>query len=349
MILSVAFAPVAWAQDRGGPGGGPDASAELDRSGPAPNGDDLSVSVDVDAPGDGATDIGMTDDVASDAIRSESLLEGAPAQGLAAEGANFAPRASTPAEVAAGILSAPLPPAAHQRRGRATAGDPQGDQGVVVVELFTSQGCASCPPADMVMAELAQRRDILALAWHVDYWDYLGWKDEFALPENTDRQEGYALTAGERGVYTPQVIVDGQDTLMHMRPTDLMGMIAKNATRQPAVGIRIAQQGGQQVVDLSPRTAVPGGVAVMLIRYAPGRTVTIKAGENRGRQMTYVNVVLGTELIQRWPAKRALRLRISPRAGATGGFPADTRHALIAQQILPPPRVGPILNAVPLD
>ncbi|PZO66025.1 MAG: DUF1223 domain-containing protein [Paracoccus denitrificans] len=344
--MSVAIGPVAWAQEMGSPGGA-DPASDADRSGPSPNDDDLSVTVDVDAPEGLGTDTGFPSVPMTDGVSAESLLESTPVQG--AGGATVAPRASTPAEVAAGILNTPLPPAAQQRRGRAAAGDPQGDQGVVVVELFTSQGCASCPPADMVMSELAQRRDILALAWHVDYWDYLGWKDEFALPENTDRQEGYALTAGERGVYTPQVIVDGQDTLMHMRPTDLMGMIAKNATRQPAVGIRIAQQGGQQVVDLSPRTAVPGGVAVMLIRYAPERTVTIKAGENRGRQMTYANVVLGTELIQRWPAKRALRLRISPRAGATGGFPSDTRHALIAQQILPPPRVGPILNAVPLD
>ena len=81
----------------------------------------------------------------------------------------------------------------------------------VVVELFTAQGCSTCPPADAAIAALADQPGVLTLSWHVDYWDYLGWPDSFASPPNTVRQEAYAAAAGERGVYTPQIIVDGQD------------------------------------------------------------------------------------------------------------------------------------------
>src|SRR5512140_911562 len=80
-----------------------------------------------------------------------------------------------------------------------------------VLELFTSQGCSSCPPADAVFASYAGRDDVIALSFHVDYWDYLGWNDTFASRENTDRQRSYAATRGDRQVYTPQIVVNGRD------------------------------------------------------------------------------------------------------------------------------------------
>src|SRR6056297_1329329 len=81
----------------------------------------------------------------------------------------------------------------------------------VVVELFTSQGCSSCPPADAMLGELAERDDVIPLALHVDYWDYIGWADIFADPAYTRRQKGYAHATGQRMVYTPQMVIDGQD------------------------------------------------------------------------------------------------------------------------------------------
>ena len=94
----------------------------------------------------------------------------------------------------------------------------------VVVELFTSQGCSSCPPADAMLTMLAGQHDVLPLSFHVDYWDYLGWADSFARPEFTERQSAYAHAVGERSVYTPQMIVDGQDTAVAPGPAQLMGL-----------------------------------------------------------------------------------------------------------------------------
>ena len=82
----------------------------------------------------------------------------------------------------------------------------------VVVELFSSQGCSSCPPADEYLVELAQKRDIIALGWHVDYWDYIGWEDVFAHPAFTERQKAYARALNERMIYTPQFIVNGVES-----------------------------------------------------------------------------------------------------------------------------------------
>lgn len=221
----------------------------------------------------------------------------------------------------------------------------------VVIELFTAQGCSSCPPADRLLADLSGRVDVLPLSWHVDYWDYLGWTDEFALPQNTERQEGYARAVGEQGVYTPQMIVGGQDTLLSVRPAELMALIGDHQGRPAEVMVTATRDGARHVIQLTPRAAIPGGVRVVLVRYAPRREVTVRAGENRGRTVVYANVVLGTQELTRWDAHAPLRLTVSPGGGKAGDMPADTLHAIIAQQALPGKGdlPGPILAAVRLD
>ena len=223
--------------------------------------------------------------------------------------------------------------------------------GPVVVELFTAQGCSSCPPADRMFTGLTARPDVLPLAWHVDYWDYLGWADQFARPENTARQEGYARAVGEQGVYTPQMIVGGQDTALSVRHADLMAMIEDHRARPAAIMVTASDDGPRHVIQLTPRAAIPGGVRVVLVRYAPLREVTIRAGENRGKTVAYANIVLGTEELATWDAHSPLRLTVSPGGGAKGSFPADTLHAILAQQALPGKggMPGPILAAVRLD
>ncbi|HRO14928.1 MAG TPA: DUF1223 domain-containing protein [Paracoccus sp. (in: a-proteobacteria)] len=219
----------------------------------------------------------------------------------------------------------------------------------VVIELSPAQGCSSCPPADELVASLAGRDDVLPLAWHVDYWDYLGWADEFARPENTLRQRAYAEAAGEHGIYTPQIIVDGQDTLISVHQSGLLALIDDHAARPPAVSVTAQPDARGFVIDLMPRAAVPGGVEVTLIRYAPGRRVTIRAGENRGQTLEYANIVLGSEPIARWDARAPLRLTVTAGDRPDDRFPSDTLHAILAQQLMPGGLPGPILAAVRLD
>jgi len=113
--------------------------------------------------------------------------------------------------MAAALAAVTLTPA-----GQANADGP------VVVELFTSQGCSSCPPADKILGELAKRDDVIALSLHVDYWDYLGWKDDFASPAHTARQQGYATALGERMMFTPQMIIGGTDSVVGSRAMELI-------------------------------------------------------------------------------------------------------------------------------
>lgn len=219
----------------------------------------------------------------------------------------------------------------------------------VVVELFTAQGCSSCPPADRLIAGLADAPGVLALTWHVDYWDYLGWTDGFASPAHTARQEGYAAVAGERGVYTPQIIVDGHDTLLGLGRAALQAVIEDHAARPSAVMLTATEEGAAHVIQLTPRAAIPGGVEVTLIRFLPRRSVQVGAGENRGMRLEYRNVVVGAEVLTHWPARAPLRLTIRAGVDADDRFPDDTSHALLVQQALGAGRPGPILAAVRLD
>lgn len=220
----------------------------------------------------------------------------------------------------------------------------------VVVELFTSQGCTACPPADDMLAELSDRPDVLALSWHVDYWDYLGWADEFARPEFTQRQKQYASAAGERSIYTPQILVDGTDTLIDLRPAELMGMINSHLARPVALSVTAQNVNDSYQIELTPRAQLKRGVVLLLVRYAPRRQVEVKAGENRGLTLSYRNIVLGVEQIAHWDGKAPLRLKVSSSAKGGQDFPADTRHAILAQQIgRKGAPAGAILAAVKLD
>lgn len=220
----------------------------------------------------------------------------------------------------------------------------------VVVELFTSQGCTACPPADRMLADLAQRDDILALSWHVDYWDYLGWTDDFARPEFTLRQQAYAHAWGERAIYTPQMIVGGTDTLIALRPAELMALVDMQMTRPVPIMVSTRQQGDDFQIELTPRAPIPDKVAIMLVRYAPLRHVTIKAGENRGIAVAYSNVVLAADRIGEWDGRAALRMNVRPEPGAGDAYPQDTRHVILAQALGRGGQpTGPILAAIRLD
>ena len=188
--------------------------------------------------------------------------------------------------------------------GVAAADSHQG-RPLTVVELFTSQDCSSCPPADAFLGELARRDDVLALSVHVDYWDYIGWKDPFASPKNTQRQRRYAKSLGLRYIYTPQMVIQGAD---HATGSDRARILAKIAqaakTDRVAVGIR--SDGNGLLVR------VPAGAgeeaAVWLAFFDSRQDTEIKRGENSGRTLSYYNVVRSMTRIGTWSG-RALEIR----------------------------------------
>jgi len=170
---------------------------------------------------------------------------------------------------------------------------------VVVVELYTSQGCSSCPPADVLLGELAQRDDVIPLAFHVDYWDYIGWKDEFAHSSHTKRQKGYAYAAGQRTIYTPQMIVGGLDHVVGYKPMQLGKFIQSHSDTMDAVDISLTRQGDAVNVNV-PSVAGMGPLELHFIRYMPKSTVAIRRGENRGRTLDYHNIVTQWQPLGEW-------------------------------------------------
>ena len=170
----------------------------------------------------------------------------------------------------------------------------------VVVELFTSQGCSSCPPADLALAEVADRPDVIALSFGVTYWDELGWKDTFARPEFTARQRAYARRLGS-APYTPEVVAAGRTDSVGNSRARLEALIAKS--RGPAAAAITAAPGSATVTaGVAPR----GGADVWLVRYDP-RTVRVpvKAGENTGKTLPIRNVVRSLTRLGKWDGAQA--------------------------------------------
>ena len=166
-----------------------------------------------------------------------------------------------------------------------------------VVEIFTSQGCSSCPPADKVFGEVIEQNGVIGLAWHVDYWDYLGWKDTFSSPAATSRQRAYARGIGERGVYTPQIIVNG-DTVA--KNSSFRQSIASALSGSLPVSLDAKLSDGSLVV-----TAGDGGGSanLVLVTYDSSQNVPIERGENAGTTVNYRHAVQGVQTIGMWKGK----------------------------------------------
>lgn len=192
------------------------------------------------------------------------------------------------------------------------AGQAAAEERPVVVELFTSQGCSSCPPADAYFETLALRDDVIALSLHVDYWDYIGWEDSFGSPAHSARQRGYAK-AGERTmVYTPQMIINGADDVVGTRFEDVEALIAKHrAAAKDAIDIEVTREGAQVRIAARAEPARPMPIAVKLVRYLPRETVAIAQGENAGKTLTYANVVTEMTELAVWDSRAPLELDLS--------------------------------------
>lgn len=191
--------------------------------------------------------------------------------------------------------------------GGATAALAESQPGVVV-ELYTSQGCSSCPPADALMERVAAEPGVIALALHVDYWDYIGWQDTFGDARFTSRQKAYARAAGERMVYTPQMIVGGQVRLIGHEEEALYQAVAAARAQVPPVALSVTRQGERVRIRATAEPPLAQGVRVQLVRYLPQQTVEIGAGENAGARMTYMNVVTDWQVLGDWPGTAPLEI-----------------------------------------
>jgi hypothetical protein len=165
--------------------------------------------------------------------------------------------------------------------GPASAAEPP-----VVVELFTSQGCDSCPPADAVLGELAGQADVLPLSFHVTYWDRLGWPDTFGMQASTDRQQAYAQRLGLSGLYTPQMVIGGRIDAVGSQRGRVLKAIELLRSR-PESGPAIAIKDGRLELEASPEAPC----TLWLMAFDRVHDVAIGRGENRGRTIRYQNVV----------------------------------------------------------
>jgi len=177
-----------------------------------------------------------------------------------------------------------------------------------VVELFTSQGCSSCPPADKIMGELAEDRSLIVMSLPIDYWDYLGWKDTLARPRHSARQRGYAAKRGDREVYTPQAVINGVAHVIGSDRKAIDGAIER--TNRPhaalSVPVQLTLEGDHLEISVAAGEDGPPG-EIWLCAIAKSIPVAISRGENRGRIVTYHNVV------RRW-------LRLGAWSGAAQNF-----------------------------
>lgn len=216
------------------------------------------------------------------------------------------------------------------------AGLAQSSEGVLV-ELYTSQGCSACPPADAFLAELAQTKGVIALSLHVDYWDYNGWEDEFADPEFTERQKMYARAAGSRMIYTPQMIIDGVEQVEGNTPDAVVRYIGRHLAKERSVKLDLTRRGAQVEIRATARDALPSEAIIQLVRLKPQAKVDIARGENAGLQMTYHNVVTSWERLGSWQGLAPLDL--------LADAPGDAPVVVILQE----PGPAAVLAAARLD
>ena len=222
--------------------------------------------------------------------------------------------------------------------GRSAAAEPKG--GPWSIELFTSQGCSSCPPADLNLGKLATRPDIVALSFHVDYWDYIGWKDRFASKESTERQRIYARTLKQRYVYTPEMVVDGRAHEPGVKVSTIEGLLADARRQSPkrttpelkrtadgALTIRLAVAKLDQPAD------------VIVFAYDRRHSTPIERGENNGRRLENFNVVRRFEVVSQWDGREQQWTVPADR------FQPDQGIAVLVQQA----DQGPVLGANKLE
>jgi hypothetical protein len=224
--------------------------------------------------------------------------------------------------------------------GAAGAGEPR-----AVIELFTSQGCSSCPPADKLLGELAHDPSVIALSLPVDYWDYLGWKDTLALRGHSVRQRGYAATRGDRAVYTPQVVVNGVVHALGSDKDAIEKAIATSHAKPEAlsVPVDVAVADDKVTVNLPDSQNVSDRAQVWLCPVTNQVPVTIERGENSGHKLTYYDVVRRWVKLGEWSGKA--ESFSMPVAEVVKGLGSEVDRLAVLVQKQPEGKPGVMLGA----
>jgi hypothetical protein len=214
----------------------------------------------------------------------------------------------------------------------ATAGEPK-----ALVELFTSQGCSSCVAADAYFADLAKRDDIVAISLHVDYWDYLGWRDTLGSDDCTQRQRDYAARRGDGRVYTPQAVINGRYELLGSDRDGLLAAIARERARDSVpVSLSSGDREIRVEVAAAPRDDLRRGATIWVATLVPQAVVHIERGENAGRTIAYTNVVSKIVPAGMWNGRHT---------GLTLPRPAIMADGTFCVALLQADGTGPILGA----
>ena len=235
-----------------------------------------------------------------------------------------------------GAILAPLASA------RAQAEQPDGQSKIVnVIELFTSQGCSSCPPADALMKTYATKPNLLVLSLPVDYWDYLGWKDTLGNPKNTERQKNYAKARGDGQVYTPQAVINGVAHVNGASRKDIDQAITDSEAQITAnrVPLRFWTERGSIMIEAGPaaETSTMKEATIWLAVIQKSAEVTIPKGENHGKTLSYTNVVRELTPVGTWTGQ-PMRIQL---ARAAIMRPQMESVAILIQQ----GKAGPIIGA----
>ncbi len=212
----------------------------------------------------------------------------------------------------------------------------------VVVELFTSQGCYSCPPAEAYLHELAARSDIIALEYHVDYWDYIGWKDPFASPAYTQRQRDYVRRIGGRYVYTPQMVIGGRSDEIGSRRAAVAARIDAVAMEQKVDGnspvVTLKQNDGALSVQVTGTQNSKGTYDIVLVGFDKKHETDVPRGENAGKRLINANTVRSLSRIAQWSGEHVDVSVSANQLAGDGGCAVliqepDTGRIIAAQKI----------------
>ncbi|OCW58969.1 DUF1223 domain-containing protein [Hoeflea olei] len=226
----------------------------------------------------------------------------------------------------------------------ASAGKTQAGELNGVVELFTSQGCASCPPADAELARLAKRDDVLALSYHVDYWNYLGWVDTLSSRANTERQYGYARTLKRNNVYTPQAVINGQDHANGAEGDTIAELLGRLAASGNGLTVPVSASRSPDGLSIAVGSG-EGKANIVAVYFTDESTVKIERGENAGQTVTYHHAVEALETVGMWGGEAVtLKLPASVMSARPG-----RGCAILLQQVGHDGAPGRILGAALIE